>query len=117
MASGTRKAKFCPIMTEETTHKCDSPQTKAFRLQTITAMPEYGEKSLEELRLEDYYQNISGTRNARYSASTTEETTNINGVQRSKVYYVHNITEMSEYQNKSLEELRLQDYKQNNKQH
>ncbi len=78
--------------------------------QSITAMPQYQEKSFEELRLEDYMagnmgSQVVGSREVPFQETRMQDT---GGTY--PIVSCQSITAMSQYQEKSFEELRLEDY-------
>jgi hypothetical protein len=110
--NGTRVTPF------QVTTKKDCCET--INLHSITAMSQYGYKSFEELRFEDYSQGNMGA-----TSTSTVPTPAQNGTRATpfqvttkkddyETIKLHSITAMSQYEYKSFEELRFEDYSQGN---
>ena len=80
-------------------------------------MKEYHDKSLEELRLEDYIANLKGPKGTslKFQAVCDQDVMAKDGQVESIIARHQNIEAMKEYQEKSIEELRLDDYIANRK--
>ena len=60
-------------------------------------------------------QSTNGTGNPAFVPPQVTETLSVNGRQQKLTNYIEVITAMPQYENKTLEELRLEDYSRNNK--